>query len=114
MNIIEFKLCAEDRARLDAILSRLQHLTAAPAPAVEAPPVGAPVAAEPEAPAPAEAPPRDKPISPAEFQKAITLRCAAAPALKPKIRDLVQRFAPSVSEIPEGRRAEFLALLNEL
>lgn len=110
MNTIVFELCAEDRARLDAIIAGLQARPAAPVEVVDDfaasfPEPEAPAAAEP-APAPAA-----KPVSLAEFQKAITLRCAESAAVKKKVRELVNSFAPSVSEIPEEKRAEFLDLL---
>lgn len=114
-NKIVIELCAEDRARLDAIIDGLQNRSAAPVetlttdfaasfPDPQPEPEPAPV----EAPAPAPVP------SLAEFQKAITLRCAESAAVKTKVRALVNRFAPSVSEIPEEKRAEFLDLLSKL
>lgn len=138
MNVIEFKLCAEDRARLDAIIAGLQSRAAAPAefqthymgkwdiPAAPAeehpadaptahlePPVAAPAASQPEPPA-VEPAPEVKPVSLGEFQKAIVTRCAESAAMKAKVQALVHKYAPSVSEIPEAKRPEVLAELAKL
>lgn len=64
----------------------------------------------PAAPAPAPAP-AVKPVSLAEFQKAITLRCAESAETKAAVRGLVREYATSVSVIPEEKRSEFLAKL---
>lgn len=158
MNKIVFELCAEDRARLDAIIAGLQNLAAggaaAPAPLPPAmmdkaferylaqqdqtararkiaeaagiiehpadastahlePPVAAPAASQPE-PAAVEPAPEVKPVSLGEFQKAIVTRCAESAAMKAKVQALVHKYAPSVSEIPEGKRSEVLAELAKL
>lgn len=121
MNTITIELCAEDRARLDAIIAGLQ----AQAPAVEAPapvvethaPVDFPVVdtSVPWDPDPAPAPaPAAKPVSLAEFQKAITIRCAESSEVKAAVRGLVQEYASSVSAIPEEKRPEFLAKLAQI
>ena len=119
MNRIVIELCAEDRSRLDAITAALRELSvapvvAAPAPAVEEHPIDAPVThfeapTEPLAPAP-----EVKPVSLGEFQKAIVTRCAESAAMKSKAQALVHQYARSVSEIPEGQRAEVLAELAKL
>lgn len=122
MTAITIELCAEDRARLDAIIAGLQGKAPAVAPAEVPVADPAPVADFPvvpdqvpwdEAPAdPAPAPaPAAKPVSLAEFQKAITLRCAESPKVKAAVRELVNGYAPSVSTIPEDKRSEFLAKL---
>lgn len=120
MNKIIVELHPEDRARLDAIIAGLDKLQphcdscvdnvlhlvegAQPAPVEPAP------VAEPEpTPAPAAEPP-----SLAEFQKAVAVRCAENPAVKPKVRELVNKYAPSVSEIPADKRHEFLTQLAAL
>ena len=128
MNVIEFKLCAEDRARLDDIIAGLAALVPAgtmseaaealahPADASTVhlePPVAAPAAVQPE-PAPVESAPEVKPVSLGEFQKEIVTRCAASAAMKAKVQALVHKYAPSVSEIPEDKRAEVLAELAKL
>lgn len=137
MNTIIIELHPDDRARLDAIIAGLKDL--APAvdpstyckggfvspflapsfldkklniPAAEFPvvPDQVPWDTEPVAPAPAPAP-AAKPVSLAEFQKAITLRCAESAETKAAVRGLVQEYATSVSAIPEEKRSEFLAKL---
>lgn len=137
MNKIVFELCAEDRARLDAIIAGLQGLAPAvpksvsfgpdgitvdlaaaehPADASVAhlePPVAAPAASQPE-PAAVEPAPEVKPVSLGEFQKAIVTRCAESAGMKAKVQALVHKYAPSVSEIPEGKRSEVLAELAKL
>lgn len=139
MNKIVIELCAEDRARLDAIIAGLQSLAAGGAaefqtrymgkwdiPAAPAeehpadastahlePPVAAPAASQPE-PAAVEPAPEVKPVSLGEFQKAIVTRCAESAAMKAKVQALVHKYAPSVSEIPEGKRSEVLAELAKL
>lgn len=120
MNKIVVELHPEDRARLDAIIAGLQRVGAPichelKAAAVELPvegaahlePVGAP------APAPVE-PVTAEPMGLAEFQKAVTTWLASNPAKKPQARELVNRYAPSATEIPPEKRAEFLALLDAL
>lgn len=117
MNRIVFELCAEDRARLDAIIIGLQGLTAGAAATPAEPAAGhSPDASGAPEDLPAEAPdaPAVKPVSLAEFQRAITLRCAESAETKAAVRALVKQFAVSVSDIPEGKRAEFLAKLSEL
>ena len=127
MNVIEFKLCEEDRARLDRIIAglekcgtpvfaELQETVEHPADASVAhlePVVAAPAAPVAE-PAPADPVPEVKPISLGEFQKAIVTRCTESAEMKAKVQTLVHNYAPSVSEIPEGKRAEVLAALAKL
>jgi len=123
MNVIEFKLCAEDRKRLDEIIGFAGMIAAgmqsqaaehpADAPTTHLEPPAAPAAIQPE-PAPVEPAPEVKPVSLGEFQKAIVTRCAASTAMKAKVQALVHKYAPSVSEIPEDKRAEVLAELDKL
>lgn len=130
MNKIVFELCAEDRARLDDIIAGLAALVPSGAmpEAAEAlaekhpldapinhlePPVAAPAARVPD-PAPVEPAPEVKPVPLGEFQKAIATRCAESVAVKEKVRALVHKYAPSVGEIPEGKRPEVLAALAKL
>ena len=129
MNRITIELSAEDRARLDALIAGLEKLQPncdscvdnvlrygealcgeKPAPTADPQPV-TPTPAPVEPPAPDTAP---EPPSLADFQKAVALRCAQNPAVKPKVRELVNRYAGSVSEIPEDKRIEFLDLLSKL
>ena len=129
MNRIVFELSPEDRARLDAIIAGLDKLqphcdscvdnvlhvveeAIVPA-ATVAPAAAAAPAVDPD-PAPFETTPAVEPPSLADFQKAVALRCAENPAVKPKVRELVNRYAASVSEIPEEKRLEFLDLMAKL
>ena len=74
-----------------------------------------PVEATAPAPAPAApAAPAAESVSLAEFQKAITLRCAESAAMKGLVRGLVNEYASSVSAIPAEKRSEFLAKLAAL
>ena len=120
MNVIEFKLCAEDRARLDDIISGLAALVPGEAAVAtleikqaELPVEGAAHLELPADPEPAPAP-AVKPVSLAEFQKAITLRCAESAKTKEAVRALVNQYATSVSDIPEDKRSEVLAKLAEI
>lgn len=116
MNNIVIELCAEDRARLDAIIAGLQGV--AP---VEASPV-APAADHPidnstahlEPPVDTDPAPAAKPVSLAEFQKALTVRCAESQKTKEAVRALVNQYAASVSEVPEDKRSEVLAALAKI
>ena len=140
-NIIEFRLCDEDRARLDRIATALEGMPPRFTVGVDLangpdstaqlkseevliglpvegaahlePPVVAPVAPATE-PAPVEPAPEVKPISLGEFQKAIVTRCAESPVMKAKVQALVHRYAASVSAIPEDKRSEVLAELAKL
>lgn len=136
MNKIVIELCAEDRARLDRIVAGLERLPLIgvdlaqgadfTAPLQEAEvslglpvegaahlePVDAPAPAPSAEPAPVE--PAPEPISLAEFQKVVTMWLAMNPAKKPQARELVNRYAPSATEIPPEKRAEFLAALDAL
>lgn len=137
MNTIEFRLCDEDRARLDRIAAALEGMalqkqTASDSALVDAtgalnehpagestahlePPVAAPAAPATE-PAPVEPAPASevKPVSLGEFQRAIVARCAESPVVKAKVQALVHRYAASVSAVPEDKRSEVLAELAAL
>lgn len=130
MNRITIELSAEDRARLDALIAGLEKLQPNCESCVETAlriaedfrdekPAAAPVDPQSNTPAPApvETPPAAPAVEPpslAEFQKAVALRCAQNPAVKPKVRELVNRYAESVSEIPPEKRIEFLDLLSKI
>lgn len=83
----------------------------APAPAADFPVVPDQVPWDLTAPADPAPAPAVKPVSLAEFQKAITIRCAESAETKAAVRGLVQEYATSVSAIPEEKRSEFLAKL---
>ena len=63
-----------------------------------------------------EAPPAPevKPVSLGEFQKALVKRCAESATTKQKVQALVQKYADSVSNIPEEKRPEVLAALAKI
>lgn len=111
MNQIVFELCPEDRARLDAIITGLSNLSAAPAAPAPAPAPAAP--ADPADPAEGSAP-TAAPVDLAEFQKAITVRCAESPEIKKAVKAIVNRYAASVSTIPADKRSEVLAELAKI
>lgn len=66
------------------------------------------------APDPVAAAPAPAPIPLGEFQKAIVTRCAESAATKEKVQALVNKYAESVSTIPEDKRAEVLAELAKI
>lgn len=138
MNLITIELCAEDRARIDRLTEALERRSCdkcvqqvagvmddlaqkalGSKPHEEADPlqqklaetlakVEAPVA--PPAPAPVPAPAVEVP-SLAEFQKALSLRCAESETTKVKARALLHKYAEAASKVPEDKRAEVLARL---
>lgn len=137
MNEITFRLCDEDRARLDRIADALEGLalqkqTASDSALVDATgalsehpagestthlePTVAATAAPATEPAPVESAPAPevKPVYLGEFQRAIVTRCAESPVMKAKVQALVHRYAASVSAIPEDKRPEVLAELAKL
>lgn len=128
MNKIVIEFHPEDRARLDAIIAGLEKLQPNCDSCVDnvlrvvegardEKPAAAPAEdPQPVTPAPAPVPevPAAEPPSLADFQKAVAMRCASNPAIKPKVRELVNRFAESVSEIPPEKRLEFLDLLAKV
>ena len=121
MNKIIIEFCPEDRARLDAIIAGLEKaprigldLASAPDFSTPAPAADHPIDASTahlEPPADPEPAPAVKPVSLAEFQKAITVRCAESQKTKEAVRALVNQYASSVSDIPEDKRSEVLEKL---
>lgn len=130
MNTITIELCKEDRQRLDELIAFAGQLVGerksqpaeghpidastahlepmdAPAPA----PAAEPVAVEP---VPAEPTPEVKPVSLAEFQKAVTQAVAKGPTQKAAAKGLINKYAQSVSEVPEDKRAEVMAELAKI
>lgn len=137
MNKIVFELCEEDRQRLDAIIAELakvansavaeatppiaeatttlataEHLADAPTTHL-VPPADAPATSQPE-PAAMEPAPEVKLVSLGEFQKAVTVVCAKGSAQKQAAKKIINKYAPSVSEVPETKRAEVMAELANL
>lgn len=124
MNHIVIELCAEDRARLDRILSAMERVTgpkttASPeAPGVVEPivdesavvPEAGPVEAKPAKPKPA----KPKPVKvepgediPLEQIRKKTIELTAIEAKKPQVRAIIKEFGTKVSDLitPEQRRA---------
>lgn len=126
MNTITIELCAEDRARLDAIIEGLKAnkpnckgcvenaiRMVAPAETIANPIIEDPVPEAPAAEAPAPAP-EVKPVSLAEFQKAVTQVCAKGPEQKQAAKEIINKYACSVSAVPEDKRAEAMAELEKI
>ena len=122
MNTITIELCAEDRARLDAILEALKHTydanteaTEPPQKAEEAPsqPVTPPQEEKPEetAPAPSGSKP-EQTVSRADVQRLVVDLSAAGK--KAEVKDIVMAYADRVSAIPEDKLAEVYEKLNAL
>ena len=127
MNTITIELCKEDRQRLDNIFYNLVVLIErlpipapttkpvaeeTPAP-VEAPTTETPVVEETPEPV-AEPAPEVKPLSLAEFQKAVTLAVSKSAEAKKAVKEIINQYAASVSAVPEDKRAEVVARLSEI
>lgn len=138
------ELCAEDRKRIDELIAfagliagemKARVTIATPmnesSAAVQTaevsiglPVEGAahlePVAVEEETPIPVaeettpEPTPEVKPISLAEFQKAVTIVCAKGPTQKAAAKEIINKYAVSVSAVPEDKRSEVMAELAKL
>ena len=117
---ITLEFCAEDRALIENLTEALAALTWAQSSLAEAKAAAPVVPVEPVAPAPAPIPeplfaaPAPASVSLAEFQKALSLRCAESEAMKAKVRELMRLYAPAASQVPEEKRAEVLAKLAQL
>ena len=121
MNHITIELCAEDRARLDKILTALEnHPNCEPcletvkdlADAIEAQPE-APKQEEPEAPKQEATEP--EPVAkytPNDIQQAAVRLIAAGK--KPQVREIVQEYAGKISDIPADKCDEVMAKLAAL
>lgn len=60
------------------------------------------------------APPEVKSVSLAEFQKAVTMACAKGPKQKAAAKEIINKYAASVSAVPEDKRAEAMAELAKI
>ena len=68
-----------------------------------------------ETPAPvAETTPEVKPVSLAEFQKAVTLAVSKGAEAKKAAKEIINKYAASVSAVPEDKRAEVMAELANI
>jgi hypothetical protein len=81
---------------VDASVAHLEPVEEAPAPVIEDPV------------------PEVKPVSFAEFQKAVTQAVAKGPEQKAAAKKIVNKYAKSVSEVPEDKRAEVMAELAKI
>lgn len=70
----------------------------------------APAPAEPVA----EPEPAVKPVSLAEFQKAVTLAVSKGPDAKQAVKTIINKYAASVSAVPENKRADIIAELSNI
>lgn len=58
--------------------------------------------------------PEVKPVSLAEFQKAVTLAVSKGADAKKTVKAIINKYALSVSEVPEDKRAEVMAELVKI
>ena len=58
--------------------------------------------------------PEVKPVSYAEFQKAVTQAVAKGPEQKAAAKEIINKYAASVSAVPEDKRAEVMAELAKI
>lgn len=123
---ITVTLCEDDRKLLEGLMGSVTLLAsvignAQPAPVQEkiiAEVTNAPApAADPveETPAPvAETTEEVKPVSLAEFQKAVTLAVSKGADAKKAAKEIINKYAASVSAVPEDKRAEVMAELANI
>lgn len=62
----------------------------------------------------AEPTPEVKPVSLAEFQKAVTLAVSKSAEAKQTVKAIINQYASSVSAVPEDKRAEVMAELEKI
>ena len=131
MNTITIELCKEDRQRIDELIAFagliVGEMKSRPVATLETaeisvglPVEGAahldPVVTE-EPPAAAidePAAPEVTPVAFAEFQKAVTQAVAKGPKQKAAAKEIINKYAKSVSEVPEDKRAEVMAELAKI
>lgn len=132
---ITVELCKEDRQRVDELIGMagwiagaLKDMAAAPQPKLTKTitqaedgtvklvnndhPADAP-ATHLEPPA-AEPAPEVKPVSFPEFQKVVTQVVAKGPKQKAAAKEIISKYAASVSGVPEDKRAEVMAELAKI
>jgi hypothetical protein len=131
MNIITIELSKEDRKLLEGLMGSVTLLASVlgstqPTAQLETaevsvglPVEGAahlePVTVEEEAPVAAETPaPEVAPVSLAEFQKAVTQAVAKGPKQKAAAKEIINKYATSVSAVPEDKRADVIAELAKI
>ena len=62
----------------------------------------------------AETAPEVKPVSLAEFQKAVTLAVSKGAEAKKAAKEIINKYAASVSAVPADKRAEVMAELEKI
>lgn len=122
MNSITIELCAEDRARLDAILAALTaNNQNVPTAEIQPTQKAEKVKAEETKPAEAEAPteaaePATEPapaVSRADFESKVR-QLLKDVNIKAKVKEIVTFYAASVSKVPEDKLAEAYGRLTAL
>ncbi len=124
-NNITIELSKEDRELLEGLMGSVTLLASVIAetlvPAIKMPeeiPAADPVeenTANAAEPAPvAETTEEVKPVSLAEFQKAVTLAVSKGADAKKAAKAIINKYAASVSAVPEDKRAEVMAELEKI
>lgn len=120
---ITVELCKEDRQRVDELIGMAGWIVGALKDMAAAAPVATlEVAAEHPADAPAthlepvteDPAPEAKPVSFPEFQKVVTQVVAKGPKQKAAAKEIISKYAASVSGVPEEKRAEVMAELAKI
>lgn len=130
MNTITIQFCEEDRKRIDELIafagllvgeirSHKDAIKFGSVPAIpEAPQVVETHTEVEETPAPVEEAPAPEVVpiivSLAEFQKAITMAVSKGTEAKQAVKSIINKYAPSVSGVPEDKRAEVIAELSKI
>jgi hypothetical protein len=136
-NTITIELSKEDRKLLEGLMGSVSLLASVlgnmqpldvqqkiiqevvPEHPIDAPTTHLEPVADPAPAAPAQEPtpepiPEVKPVSLAEFQKAVTIACAKGPTQKAAAKEIINKYAASVSAVPEDKRAEAMAELAKI
>ena len=135
MNNITIEFCKEDRKLLEDLMGSVTLLAsvlgsalpkqtraaiieneprvAETNSAADENPATAPIIEETPAPV-AEPAPEVNPVSLAEFQKAVTLAVSKSAEAKKAVKALINKYAASVSTVPEDKRAEVMAELGNI
>lgn len=125
---ITVELCKEDRQRVDELIGMAGWIVGALKDMAAAAPEPKRIPAEEEHPADASTAPFDldqppvdpdpapeaKPVSFPEFQKVVTQVVAKGPKQKAAAKEIISKYAASVSGVPEDKRAEVMAELAKI
>lgn len=121
MNTIAIQFCEEDRQRIDELISAamllVSELKGRPQIRATEEPTAEPEPLVIEMPAPepvADPAPEVKPVSLSEFQKAVTLAVSKGPDAKKATKAIINKYADSVSAVPEDKRADIIAELANI